>query len=99
MTYLYTHGTDIVTRVHIDPETGTAMDGQLWSEESLPSESILAGLVEEMPSERTRPARAGDLLEALRQLLDDPLQLGGKATVGKGRCRVHLVSDEPRRSS
>ncbi len=92
MSFFGQHGTDIVTRVSIDPETGTARDGQLWTEENLPAESVLYGLVEENAPERVRPERRGDYLDRLAdKLLDRPIQLGGKATVGRGRCSLRLV--------
>ncbi len=91
MSFLAQHATEVVTRVSIDPETGTAHDGQLWTEESLPAESVLAGLIAEVPSTRTRPDREGALLDRLaEELLSIPLQIGGKATVGRGRCRLQL---------
>ena len=45
MSFLAKHATDVVTRVSIDHKTQTAQKGQLWTEESLPVESILASLV------------------------------------------------------
>lgn len=35
------HATEVVARIRIDPNTGTVKDGALWSEESLPAESVL----------------------------------------------------------
>ena len=43
--YLTETATEVVTRVRIDDDTKTVAEGQLWTEESLPAESILAGLV------------------------------------------------------
>ena len=43
--YLLETGTEIVTRIRIDPATGTVASGQLWTEEALPAESVLASLV------------------------------------------------------
>lgn len=89
MSFLAEHGTEIVTRVSIDDATGTATKGQLWTEENLPSESVLAGIVEEVPLERGPPGE-GTALEVLADLVSRPIQLGGKATVGRGRCQLHL---------
>lgn len=92
MGFLAQHATDIVTRVSINPDTGTAKDGQLWTEENLPAESVLASLVEELPTAKTRPAKAGGWLDlAQKELFSTPIQLGGKATVGRGRCNLHFV--------
>jgi CRISPR-associated protein Cmr4 len=91
MAFLSRHATDLVTRVSIDPDTGTAKKGQLWTEENLPAESVLVGLAEEVPT-GARRGKPGELLRSLaKDLLDSPIQLGGKATVGRGRCTVRLV--------
>ncbi len=92
MSFLSQHATEIVTRVSINPETGTAKDGQLWTEENLPSESVLVSLVEELPVKENRPLKAGAWLDLVqKELLGAPIQLGGKATVGRGRCKLHLT--------
>ncbi|HMU41034.1 MAG TPA: type III-B CRISPR module RAMP protein Cmr4 [Pseudomonadota bacterium] len=53
--FLCQHATEVVTRIKIDPQTGTVAKGALWTEESLPSESLLwsLGLV----SKDRRPLR------------------------------------------
>jgi CRISPR-associated protein Cmr4 len=94
MSFLARHGTELVTRVSIDPETGTANDGQLWTEENLPAETVLAGLVEELPPDRVRSGGQGAYLADLTKLTTTPIQLGGKATVGRGRCQIHLYPAE-----
>src|SRR5262249_24459381 len=43
--YLTETATEVVTRVRIDDDAKTVAEGQLWTEEALPAESILAGLV------------------------------------------------------
>jgi len=92
MSFLALHATEIVTRVSINPETGTALGGQLWTEENLPAESVLLGLVEEQAPERHRPGAAGEYLDRItKELLSQPIQLGGKATVGRGRCTLRLI--------
>lgn len=93
MAFLSQHATEVVTRVSIDPETGTAKNGQLWTEENLPAETVLVGVVEEVPSgARRRTAAPGAYLDQLQEtLLSRPVQLGGKATVGRGRCGLRLI--------
>ena len=91
MSFFATHATEVVTRVSIDPETGTAKKGQLWTEENLPAESVLVGLVEEVPTATTTPSEEGAYLAFLGNLVGSPIQLGGKATVGRGRCQLRLV--------
>src|SRR5437016_2299514 len=43
--YFVEHGTQVVPRIRIDPLTGTAADGSLWTEEYLPPETLLYALV------------------------------------------------------
>jgi CRISPR-associated protein Cmr4 len=88
--FLTETGTEVAARVRIDDELKTVKEGQLWTEESLPAETILAGLVF---CERVYAANANGITE--QSLLDDfastksplTLQIGGKATVGRGRVR------------
>lgn len=89
-THLGEHATDVVTRVSIDRNTKTVKDGQLWTEESLPTESILVSLVFARPPKQTGIAPE-DVFRHLNSVTQRPVQFGGKATVGRGRCRVLLA--------
>ncbi len=86
--YLSRTACEVQARVRIDSETKTVAAGQLWYEEALPAESILCGLVW---CDRVFAKKSGAFTQ--RQLLDaicgEPLslQIGGKATVGRGRMR------------
>ncbi len=78
-------------RVRIDDASKTVADGQLWYEECLPPETILAGLAWCGPvfGDKAR----GDTSrrdEIARSFCSDArlLQLGGKATVGRGQVRM-----------
>lgn len=88
MTFLWETATQVDARIRIDQNTRTVADGALWLEESLPAESLLIGM---LGAERTR--RKGIDLSAdkvLEKVLQQEriLQFGGKATVGRGRCRL-----------
>ena len=70
----------------------TNQDGReraLWTEESLPAETILAGIVQcdrvFGRTAKTITPNAGCLIEFAKQPLT--LQIGGKATVGRGQMR------------
>lgn len=89
MSFLAETCTQIDTRVSIDSTTGTAVDSALWTEESLPPETLLIALM------MTEVSRAKDCTMSAEDVRDFAipkegltLQFGGKATVGKGRCRV-----------
>lgn len=90
--FLSETGTEVNARIKIDQDKKIVANGALWYEESLPSETILAGLAwcdrdytrkgmtEENILSKFCPTRAIDL------------QIGGKATVGKGRVRCIFTS-------
>lgn len=89
MAFLSKHGTDVVTRVAIESDTKTVKQGQLWTEENLPSESILVSLVGHIQVKKGG-IDANGAYSFLSQLTHHEVQFGGKATVGRGRTRVSL---------
>lgn len=91
--YFTETGTEVVARVRIDDDKKTVKEGQLWNEESLPAETILAGLVS---CERVFGNEQGVTAESLLNKYASgvlPLQIGGKATVGRGRVRCVFTSN------
>ncbi|WP_051913516.1 type III-B CRISPR module RAMP protein Cmr4 [Thermus caliditerrae] len=91
MAFLLETATEVVARIRLDDATKTVAQGALWYEESLPAESVLYSMVRAEPSrrkEKALPAEAG--LALFKGLLQGALQLGGKATVGRGLCRVSV---------
>ena len=86
--FLTETGTEVTARVRIDDDTKTVAAGQLWNEESLPAETILVGLVS---CDRVYASNANGIDEKklLAEYATKPLtlQIGGKATVGRGRIR------------
>jgi CRISPR-associated protein Cmr4 len=84
-------GTEVTTRVRIDPATSTVAPGALWTEESLPAESILAGIAWcDQVYHESSAITPGQLLDSYCAG-EKSLQVGGKATVGKGRVRAIFV--------
>ncbi len=84
--------TEITTRIKLDPDTKTVEGGALWTEEALPVESLLVGVV--VAAQVGARSSAAVMLAHLQGLLDDQrgaLQVGGDATVGRGVCRARLV--------
>ncbi|MGC8643853.1 MAG: type III-B CRISPR module RAMP protein Cmr4, partial [Isosphaeraceae bacterium] len=64
------HGTQVQQRIRIDPHTGTAAEGSLWSEEFLPPETLLyafagVNLPAQPPSYITKVANLSDWLKGL----------------------------------
>lgn len=88
MTFLARHGTDVVTRIQLDSEKKTVKKGALWTEENLPVETVLVGLVAAQAV--AGAASPKEAFDALDEVAKGAVQLGGKASVGRGRCRVVL---------
>lgn len=97
--FLAETGTEVRARIRIDQGSGTVEDGALWYEENLPAESVLWGVVGIGPERTTSKAQksvplrnAAQLSEAFAQALSDGavLQLGGKASIGRGLARLML---------
>ncbi len=84
--FLCETGTEVAARVRLDDEKKTVVEGALWYEESLPAETVLAGLVwcdRVFTEEKIEPH---DLLNEFCSG-EKKLQIGGKATVGRGLVR------------
>ncbi len=80
-------GTEVSARICIEQDTKTVKPGALWYEESLPTESILSGIV----WCDWVPKNGGfDKNRLMNEFCSDErlLQIGGKATTGKGRVRL-----------
>jgi CRISPR-associated protein Cmr4 len=91
MTFLWETATQVDTRVAIDGAHGVVIEGALWTEESLPPETLLIGLLAAHASLRSEVKMSPE--EVLGHAVpgdSGPLQFGGKATVGRGRCLLAL---------
>ena len=98
-------GTEVQSRVKINDEMKVVETRAIWTEESIPSETILSGIVQcdRIFSKNGSEIKPEGLLEtfATNPLV---LQVGGKATVGRGqmrcvftlRCRRWQVSQQTR---
>lgn len=94
-----TLSTEVITRTKIDNETGTVKDGALFTEEYLPSESIMYTLSMFAPlfqsgSVFENPFWLGNTDETevknfFRTNLAEIIQIGGNATLGKGLVRFN----------
>ncbi len=83
--------TEITARIKLREEAKTVQDGGLWYEEALPTETILSGVVLANPMKASGITPEG-VFKILDGLTGKMLQFGGKATVGRGMCRV-LMSE------
>ncbi len=86
--FLAETATEVQPHVRIDPDFKRVARGQLWYEESLPAESILCGLLW-CDEPRGVQVPKGAVLDLLKE--DRVLQMGGKATTGKGRIQLRFT--------
>lgn len=88
--FLCETATQVDARVQIDDVTGTASGKALWYEESLPAETLLAGMVrcgQVFCAKGTPPLSPATLMSTFCDA-EQSVQMGGKASVGRGRVRV-----------
>lgn len=97
MSFLLDTATEVNAHVRLDNDTKTVAKGALWYQESLPAETVLAGIAvaAEVKAVNGRTAQsAKDLLDYVASLTDGLVQLGGKATVGQGSCFVRVAEGD-----
>ena len=94
--------TEVITRTKIDNATGTVANGQLFTEEYLPAESVLYSLVLAAPEFTSNKGRLteDDVIEFLAGKADKPgnlpaiIQAGANATLGKGLLKTKLITNK-----
>ncbi len=93
--------TEVITRIKVDNKTGTVERGALFTEEYLPSESILYSLALTTPIfkengqkgvfTKTDNKKEEELMmEYFTNGMPGIIQIGGNATIGKGLVRVKV---------
>ena len=93
MTFMARHGVDVTARIALEPDSKTVRDGGLWYEENLPAETVMSALLVASPPRKAKLG-ARDALKAIDELTEGTVQLGGNATVGRGRCALTVVGGE-----
>jgi CRISPR-associated protein Cmr4 len=87
--------TEVIARIRLKTETKTVAEGALWTEEHLPSETLLyAPIFVSKPlapnANQLGLTDSDAVLQALSDLRLDRLQIGGDETVGRGIVKVRL---------
>jgi CRISPR-associated protein Cmr4 len=87
LSFLLDTATEVIARVKLHEDAKTVEKGGLWYEEALPTETVLSGLALATPVK----AEPDEVFKTLADLMEKPLQLGGKASVGHGLCRLRMT--------
>ncbi|MCC6526643.1 MAG: type III-B CRISPR module RAMP protein Cmr4 [Polyangiaceae bacterium] len=88
MAFLWETATQVDARVRLDERTRTVVPGALWLEESLPPETLLIGILAADRSRRRNVTMTPNDVLGFALAGEEVHQLGGKATTGRGRCRI-----------
>jgi CRISPR-associated protein Cmr4 len=93
---LVRHATEVVTRVRLERDTKKVERGALWTEEQLPSDTVLYSFAAAWPASGGAKEALGTgaaVLERLRSVVERRrvIQVGGKETVGRGFMAVRLL--------
>lgn len=92
--FLCETGTEVNARIRLEDETKTVANSALWNEESLPAETIFAGLIQ---CDRIFAHDGKEIAVSglFKRFATDAitLQVGGKATIGRGQVRCIFAND------
>ncbi len=87
------NSTEVTTRVHLDYATKTVLEGQLWTREALPSDTLLMSAVvvratrsQTILNDAGQIFSPGDVINWLHkeEVIPSRIQLGGDETTGSG---------------
>ncbi|HKZ78453.1 MAG TPA: type III-B CRISPR module RAMP protein Cmr4 [Pyrinomonadaceae bacterium] len=93
LSFLLDTATEITARIKLrDDGLKTVQKGGLWYEEALPTETILYGFVLATPTAHHKKQNVdeSEIFRVIEDSIQPMVQLGGKATVGRGLCRLQL---------
>lgn len=92
------YATEIITRVRIDRDKKTVAAGALWTEEHLPTDTLLYVPIYATNSRKNGSTMlAKDILQKAASLEDNQggyIQLGGDETVGRGLVHMHWEKEQ-----
>ena len=98
LNFLLDTATEVTARIKLLDDKKTVQKGGLWYEEALPAETVLSGLLvaTEIKQNGNPRVATADIFRVVGSTIISsnrprPVQLGGKATIGKGLCYVHLA--------
>lgn len=92
MSFLLNTATEVTARISLDDDIKTVKTGGLWYEEALPAETILYGLATATVIKQNNAilSSSTNTFSVIGQLAGNMMQFGGKATTGRGLCRLAI---------
>ena len=96
--HFITTGTEVVQRIRIDPATGIAQSGALWSEEYVPAETLFYAMIgarAPMPALPSLPAlhSGKDVLALLQAKVGGYVSAGGGRNLDRGALRLRWAKE------
>ena len=85
--FLADTATEVRMRIRLDRQTRMVQNGALWSEENLPAEAVLWGVMG-IGAARDKSGASEEEMAKLVRNQELALQIGGKHNVGRGLCRL-----------
>jgi CRISPR-associated protein Cmr4 len=82
--------TEIQTHIKIDQQKKTVQEGALWVEEYLPTDTLLYSMLCATPARNGTLVNGPDVLQKVRGMNLNRMQLGGDETTGHGIVAVRL---------
>lgn len=86
--FLCETATEVTARIRIEDEKKTVAQGGLWYEEAVPAEAIFAAPLIATPR---NGVSADELYGVIKPALEQIVQIGGNASVGRGLVRLYLA--------
>ena len=88
-------GTEVVQRIRIDPATGIAKAGALWTEEYVPAETLFYAMISARTPEPVTPALGSgqDALAMLQGKVGGYLQVGAGRNLDRGAVRLRWAKE------
>jgi CRISPR-associated protein Cmr4 len=96
LSFLLGTATEVTARIKLDDQVKTVQKGQLWYEETLPTETVLYGLVTATETrDKLQQVRStiANTFTVVAGLASKVLQFGGKATAGRGLCQLQISAE------
>jgi CRISPR-associated protein Cmr4 len=85
------HSTEVTTRVRLEPDSKTVAQGALWTQESLPADSLLVSAVTARRARNGADWSAEDMMTWVQQNIPARVQVGGDESTGQGAVALRWL--------